>query len=370
MDRAMPSAGESPRRHLLGLDVVRILAALLVAVFHLGFAAGRGDSTFPQPVPWAWFGWTGVEIFFVISGYVIAYSARGSAIDFVRARLLRLLPGLWISTSITLAVLLTLGGPSLAEIGPAYLRSMTLFPYRPWLDGSVWSLCVEVVFYAAIAVSLWRRTSLVRTLLVLGGFSAMFHLIIVAALSGVGPDEAGVAVLRLSQSWSASITLLSHGCFFALGGLLHAITTGRRDASVMATALVCALAGLAEVAVNCVTNFAGHPWPIAALVVLTGVMLIVGAIRFNPFVWRRLARQAGIVRTLGLATYPFYLLHQEVGKALMRTTEAWGAPDLVSFAIALAATAAAAIVVSVWLEPRVRTGLGRTFDAARACVSG
>ncbi len=352
------------RRHLLGLDLVRIMAALMVAVFHLGFAAGRGELSYPRLLPGAWFGWIGVEVFFVISGYVITYSARGSAVDFVRARLLRLMPALWICTSITLAVLLTLGGTTPAEIGPAYLRSMILFPYRPWLDGSVWSLCVEVVFYASIALTLARRSSVVRTLVVIGWISAVFHLFVVTALLGPGPEDIRAFTLHLSQSWSASITLLSHGCFFALGGLFHALSTGRRDVSIRAATGVCALAGLAEVAVDGVMNFAGYSWQVADLGVLIGVALIVLAVRHNEWVWTVCARHARLIRRLGLATYPFYLLHQEIGKVLMKTAQAWGAPDVVSFVLALILTAAGALVISVWLEPVVRGGLDRTFGVA------
>ena len=68
-------------QRLIGVDLVRILAALVVTIVHY----------FPTGLP---SGWVGVQIFFVLSGYVIAASAQsGSAGDFVRSRFLRLFPG-------------------------------------------------------------------------------------------------------------------------------------------------------------------------------------------------------------------------------------------------------------------------------------
>ena len=85
-------------RHIVGLDVVRFVAATMVMVFHLAFWSWAGSGTiahlmpnlpaFPELTPVAWLGWVGVEIFFVLSGFVIAYSSEGSsAFAFFRSRL-------------------------------------------------------------------------------------------------------------------------------------------------------------------------------------------------------------------------------------------------------------------------------------------
>ena len=82
-------------KHLYGLDVLRIVAAVLVLLNHYaqfgwrdatGFASGN-DAAFPLLAPFAGTGAVGVEIFFVISGFVIAMSAVGtSSSDFVKNR--------------------------------------------------------------------------------------------------------------------------------------------------------------------------------------------------------------------------------------------------------------------------------------------
>jgi peptidoglycan/LPS O-acetylase OafA/YrhL len=96
--------------HFPLLDPLRFAAALGVAVFHLtfwswawpsiGVAPGfehyvAADLQFQSAASFTWFGWVGVEIFFVISGFVIANSARNvSAREFLFGRALRLYPDL------------------------------------------------------------------------------------------------------------------------------------------------------------------------------------------------------------------------------------------------------------------------------------
>lgn len=69
-------------RSFPGLDVVRFAAALMVAIYHFGYwipATGKVEALS--------FGWVGVEIFFVISGFVIAFSAeRKSAAAYAKSR--------------------------------------------------------------------------------------------------------------------------------------------------------------------------------------------------------------------------------------------------------------------------------------------
>src|SRR5712675_1260110 len=79
--------------------------------FEQFFAA---DVQFPNAAPYTWFGWVGVEIFFVISGFVIANSAsKSSATEFLVGRALRLYPAVWVCATATLLVLVLFGsGPT------------------------------------------------------------------------------------------------------------------------------------------------------------------------------------------------------------------------------------------------------------------
>lgn len=84
---------------LPGLDLLRALAVMMVLVFH--FAIESQDTMFSS---FAKYGWMGVDLFFVLSGYLIGSQllravARGQAIEFRKfylRRALRTLPSfLW-----------------------------------------------------------------------------------------------------------------------------------------------------------------------------------------------------------------------------------------------------------------------------------
>jgi len=96
---------------------------------------GRNNRTFNAEPPCfsgahagAWLGWVGVEIFFVLSVFVIAYSAEGSsAFSFFRSRILRLMPAVWICASLVFAVLLVGHMLPLAELTRHYLKSLRAY---------------------------------------------------------------------------------------------------------------------------------------------------------------------------------------------------------------------------------------------------
>jgi len=92
-------------KHVVGIDLIRFLAAALVMFFHYGFLIGKhvsgkivlvngATTSYPELYDFSNFGWVGVETFFVISGFVIAFSAeRASPFSFFSSRVTRLGPG-------------------------------------------------------------------------------------------------------------------------------------------------------------------------------------------------------------------------------------------------------------------------------------
>jgi peptidoglycan/LPS O-acetylase OafA/YrhL len=151
-----------------GLDLLRALAIVVVVLFHVGIFG------FALPYDLHRFGWIGVDLFFVLSGYLIggqllAPLARGQKIDFRRffsRRALRILPAYFV----VLAVYFS--WPSLREfpeIPPLWkflisvqnidLRSGTAFSHA-------WSLAVEDQFYLVLPFLLlfvrrWRQAGIV-----------------------------------------------------------------------------------------------------------------------------------------------------------------------------------------------------------------
>ena len=103
------------------IDLLRFLAALAVVLYHYtfrGFAEG-GYSPVEYPVLGEIFkyGLYGVQLFFIISGFVILMTAtKRDAASFVISRITRLYPAFWVCVSLTAAVVLWKGG-ELFQVG-------------------------------------------------------------------------------------------------------------------------------------------------------------------------------------------------------------------------------------------------------------
>src|SRR5215467_4825559 len=98
------------------IDLLRFLAALSVVLFHYSFRGYAADSMslmpYPPLAPFAKYGGLGVELFFMISGFVILMTAaNGSLKGFVASRFVRLYPAFWTCCTITFVVTLAIGAP-------------------------------------------------------------------------------------------------------------------------------------------------------------------------------------------------------------------------------------------------------------------
>ena len=87
----------STQNRLANLDLLRLLAAVMVVFYHYtysGYATGSWNPVaYPELSPITQHFWGGVSLFFIISGFVIAYSAQNrSAFDFLTSRIARLYP--------------------------------------------------------------------------------------------------------------------------------------------------------------------------------------------------------------------------------------------------------------------------------------
>ncbi|MDH7975096.1 acyltransferase [Sphingomonas sp. AR_OL41] len=360
---------EAKPRAIIALDLLRFVSALLVVAFHYGAAFALAPSFTTAAVlhglpvsaaatPWTWFGWIGVELFFVISGFVIALSAEGaSAATFLRRRALRLLPAAWICATATLFVLgVAAPGPSLL---PRWLASLMFAPNSLQIDPSYWTLGIELYFYLLIAAGLGRAgrgQTIERFGTLIGAWSAAFWLFAVMADWAATP---------LMDYRTAQLLLLPHGCFFALGVLAWAmlsrgVTTGR------ALLFGCFLAaGLTEIAGRAVER--AHALGIVAssllpmLVFSAGLIVVLASQRWQAWLSRRI--DARIAATLGLMTYPLYLLHQEIGAALIAAQMRLGVPFGVAAFGALATILGAAWWVARVGEPVARNWLAAAIDA-------
>jgi len=164
-----------------GLDTLRSLAILSVIIFHVnGYHA---DGTLPELlVPAARLGWMGVDLFFVLSGYLIAsqllrpYLAgeQPGLWEFYRNRLYRVLPAYLAVLALYFLVPVWTENPALSPIWEFLTFTLNLFiDYRVDQGFShAWSLCVEEHFYLflpLIVLAMMRKPSFRKTTALVGG---------------------------------------------------------------------------------------------------------------------------------------------------------------------------------------------------------
>lgn len=163
------------------IDILRAVAAMLVVVYHVVEVGQWRDFPITGWALWFRIGWIGVDLFFVISGFVItlsavsAYRRSGSSFigHYLRHRWLRIAP-LYFCTILAYVWLVS---PEILLIGASstftHLTSHAFFLHNlhPSTYGSIngpnWSVALEMQFYILIAlITPWlSRTSPLKVLL-------------------------------------------------------------------------------------------------------------------------------------------------------------------------------------------------------------
>jgi peptidoglycan/LPS O-acetylase OafA/YrhL len=300
---------------------------------------------------WLHAGWVGVEIFFLISGYVIAMSANSvDAASFARKRFLRLWPGALVCASIT-ALTLAVGGVAVADLWPRWIASAFLIPVSGQIDGVYWTLGIECAFYLLVSVLLWFKCW--RPV----PFAIALSLWSLAYWVGTA-SWTGLAALDFNDPMG-NLGLGRYGAFFALGILIEA--AHRRDALFKSWMVVPALL----VAPICIAwhsatqradtlpasmEFQPH------LLFAAGLAIVA----FAPAIQKRIRSDAlgRIAIALGLATYPLYLLHHYVGESILLASTGLGIPGTVAVWPVTAAMIGLALIVALKVEPFIRRHIG------------
>lgn len=373
----------SPKTEVLGVDLLRFGAAAMVVLYHLGYwdfwgSEHRLSDLLGSPdigrllAPVSHFGWVGVELFFVISGFIITYSAeRASAFAFLRSRFLRLMPAIWICSTLALPEALAEGIPH-AAIARLYARSVVMYPLEPWINGVMWTLPIEISFYAIVFALLlagqFRRILPVASIIGLG--SSVYWILYGCALHIDGLMPLAAHLDALAGTPLIMLTLMRHGCFFALGVLLwRALIKRSYGPYLLLTPVLlsgCFLEIWRENGTVALGTRIVHSALIAQCVWLacTGLMAI--SVACNDALIRKLGRCASRARWLGLLTYPLYLLHQPVALFGIYVASQLHAGRHLAWVTGLAAAVGAAAWVTSRAEPWVKKLTRDLIDKA-AC---
>jgi peptidoglycan/LPS O-acetylase OafA/YrhL len=335
-----------------GLDLLRFLLAFAVVLYHLGYhmpLAGYAPGVEAVRGEFA-YGRFAVQAFFVISGIVIAASARHRSFgDFVVNRVVRLQPAIIICASITYlaALLLSTGQEPKPEL-QQWLASVLLLPLfanSDWqADWSYWSLTLELRFY------------------LLAGLFFLFFRSANAMLAGVAVWLAvSLTATLLSEPRLETLTIASAAPCFALGVLIYLFMaeTKHRFASVLLGIIAVALMPL-QLMEPVPYTWQAIGWVEAVYVTLAIVALIIG---FTGA--RNLGRFTRVARVLGAVSYPLYLVHQFVGYYLVGSLMQAGVVWEWAVTVAVASVTALAFAVALFAEPVVARHLRAFLQWAR-----
>jgi peptidoglycan/LPS O-acetylase OafA/YrhL len=180
-DRPQPAPAELPRGHVPALDAIRGLAIVLVTLYRFGGGSGEGPAQAIEPHGLMELGSRGVDLFFVLSGFLITgilFDAKGREHyfrDFYVRRALRIFPLYYAALALLLIVLPRTSLPLATSFQPAIDGQIWLWLYGAnvlqaqqgqWCLGPLnhfWSLAIEEHFYLlwpAVIYCTSRRTAL------------------------------------------------------------------------------------------------------------------------------------------------------------------------------------------------------------------
>ena len=246
------------------------------------------SSVFPATMhSIAMYGWTGVELFFMISGFVICMSGWGRRpADFFVSRVVRLVPGYWAAIALTTLVLVVFPRLSSGVRPSVVLTNLTMVQSAYGVQNLVpafWTLFIELTFYLLFGI------------VAIGGVTYR-RMVTFCVLWSV----ASIAVAGSHDSALTTLVNAPYSAYFVAGiafFLIHKFGSNLLLWGIVAYSWL--------ISINTPRGYA--PWPLA--VVLTSFFVIMGLVathKLDRIRWRWLP-------VAGALTYPLYLIHQDIG---------------------------------------------------------
>tara|TARA_R110002012_G_scaffold77840_3_gene198322 strand:- start:86314 stop:87432 length:1119 start_codon:yes stop_codon:yes gene_type:complete len=347
-DHSIPPQDQASSRNGL-LDLLRFSAALMVAVYHFLYRGAQDggylDHAFGAAGVAVSLGYLGVNLFFMISGFVIIWSASGRDwYGFSVGRLARLYPAHLVAMTITFLVMLWWAQPPYQADISQWLANLTMLAPMfgsGFMDGAYWSIVIEIIFYGWVVIGLFsgfipRHTD-----------AAVAIWMLFVMLNNTMLGSRPVELLFLTE----------YGSYFALGIMTWRISSlGPSNLRLLVAAIALAMTFHAAEVQRLDVIFRLGEASSAPLVALANAG-IVGLFLLAAALGRHI-KAGRWVLALGGISYPFYLIHQNAGYILINATAPaigkWSA-----FALALILS----IAVSWWIYARVEP-VGRAIIRA------
>lgn len=289
---------------------MRGIAALAVVGFHYLHKGPKESWMHVSHRPFladiAQYGYLGVHLFFMISGYVILMTAQDVTLrGFLASRISRLAPALWICVLLTALIEWSVpDSPFRPEGLGQILANLTMFPglfgHQP-IDGAYWSLAVELTFYFWIGVCVaFGQMHRIELFLKLWLILSLINLV----------RPAYPLQLYLCVQWAP---LFTAGAMYFLAKR-SGWNTSRRMVLLVSLVFACVYAWREVAPVGQVDDLlkfdrGANPMIVAAIVAAFFAV-------FYLVICRRAGKPTSGSDLAGKLTYPLYLVHQNAGYAL------------------------------------------------------
>lgn len=312
-----------PDTRLSSLDGLRGVAILLVIGYHYFNEPGAlRVSLYPYGDAFAGFplfvyGFLGVHLFFIISGFVIALTLDKckTPYEFFVRRFARIWPPLLVCSIITFLIIKLFPSPFSAVRKydwSDFLPSLTLTPNELWswhfpnvdfVDGVYWTLLVEARFYLIVAVIYWsfRRANIARNLVIFTFLNIFCRAALQRALPG-------------SNEIYSALFVPDFMPWFAAGAVFYELYTNRiriTFAIVLLCLMIAIIFRISTFGFNGVSEL--NPLIISCFAILFFAMFFLIATKST------IARffEAGPLMWVGVCSYSVYLLHYAIGMTIL-----------------------------------------------------
>lgn len=343
-----PPDATRPRR-IPELDALRGLAAFAVVLYHYTVRYDLKVGHLSAPLLRVPFGHYGVELFFLLSGFVIFMTLERTqrGLDFVVSRFSRLYPGYWVGAGVTLAAISLFGAPYESygvTSGDIVANATMLQRYVPGahnIDGAYWTLGVELTFYG-----------LIFGLFLMGGLARIRTAIVILLAVALGLHFAtggGDITAPLSLRVVRKLFLEHYAPYFAAGIVFFKLYTegpSRRDLGLIALCLAC------------------------AALMRPGDDAIASSVTFAIFgllVWGKLRWLAARpLMFLGAISYSLYVVHQNIGYLVIRHATRLGLETNLAILLAILVSMALAAAITYKVERPGQRLIRAAFKRRRA----
>lgn len=339
----------STNKRIYQIDLFRFIAAISVVLYHYLFRGYAADDMsildFNEIGDYFKYGYLGVNLFFILSGFVITMSIQhGSLIKFAISRIVRLYPVYWLCVLLTFFIILFFGAPSYFVSLKQLFFNLTMFQDYVGvesIDGVYWSLVVEMKFY--ILIGIFLITNKVKRL----SLDNFLYVWLLLSISYVFVNQE-VYIIRLAKYF----LILDWSSYFIAGIVFSQILKdGYKLKHGVLLAICLALSfyhlmGVVEEFKMHYHTYFSTVIPFIAVSIFFVIMLLISTHNLNFLNSRKFLK-------LGMLTYPLYLIHQVIGFIIFNQLGLY-----VDKYVLLVSTIALMIFISYLISDRIEPTLG------------